>query len=950
MAIKQKLKGDQNKTYDVLINFNKGIDRKSADDIANDSSFRKLTNFWNEKEGILTKRPGMYDTYFTNIIEELSTNGTLCGTNAQFIVSLNGREKLQKFNDVVLKGNPYYYEPNDHHTSYNKRLIPKNIIAMQVLKDNNFSKLLENYNPNGNNTFGTNNIPDVFEFNALFLCGCKREFLDNMGEWESTIYGSDNENAIIITKLCIKKRSSYLNPQCIIEQVTTATNYYTESSSSGLPVADNNLSYRWGFNLSIEEPLDLASYNGYTYIPTGANYIIRVKDEFPDNIGDMNYLPVPIPTGYNNTEAVAESDMIVPIGGLNEETLYKPTPIEVSNIGFNILANNPLSFVETGTGTTDAVTGVFYTYTSNSVDQPIEKIPSNSPFNIHILSKGESAINVPEYRIRNGDTDITTNPYKNLEGSFDNNNNNIFHCTGINVDGEIELKVTKGNTTFTSYVETGSEYTQETGNISDIKDLIYSSKHIKIINNQLVLYGGHRYIFFSDYDNFQYFPNYFFLYVATEAEEDEVTAIRYFRQYYAVFTNKRIKRMTGNFGSDNFGVYPLNDFVGCPNGNTIKQVNNNLLFLNIDGLYKLKQGYVGEGTENVEKIDGVLGNEVNSNNVIQSFVLNNYYIMVRRDKSSLMIYDFSKDAFFEFDLEAKQTKVRLNPDIKITGYKSHYYFDENTERCYTTNYPLDFNDFKEEYRPFKICFQNELFDEYGSSIYIPEYEYDYSHSLSGIDIYGDKFYWVHNLIVSRSKIYLRKLRMSDLAFLEKEKRHKDAIGFISEIETPKLNMGSPTNTKKFKELYIKMTNDNLEAIPLYISIYIDDIAYITPENYYVEYDSDTNTYYYVFRDSSNSTLETGAQIIEAQEVLGTLTLGEDVLGAQTIMQLKIKINKKGRSIKIILKDGFDDTSNIAVIENTENTLCQLNSRSRNSQNFSIIAMGIVYKLKKVKEG
>ena len=76
MAIRQKLKGDQNnpninKTYDVLINFNKGIDKRAADDLANDSSFRELSNFWNEKEGILTKRPGLYDTHFTEIIDEI---------------------------------------------------------------------------------------------------------------------------------------------------------------------------------------------------------------------------------------------------------------------------------------------------------------------------------------------------------------------------------------------------------------------------------------------------------------------------------------------------------------------------------------------------------------------------------------------------------------------------------------------------------------------------------------------------------------------------------------------------------------------------------------------------------------------------------------------------------------------------------------------------------------
>ena len=955
MAIRQKLKGDQNnpkinKTYDVLINFNKGIDKRAADDLANDSSFRELSNFWNEKEGILTKRPGLYDTHFTEIIDEICTTGELCGASFQFIAE-HTMDKLNTFNNTVLKGEPSYYDLDDND-EYNRRMIPLSIIGMQTLKDDNFHTFLEHYVPNEDNFFGANGLPETFEFNALFICGCENQYYipphdeQTPGRWEKSFY---NPNAIIITKLNLKRLSKTGDVLCYIEQVRTGDNFYFLNDPEEL-IKDKKYHYRWGFNLPMDKPLDIVSYNDYTYIPTGYDYIIRVKNEFPSNSEEMDYKSVPIPTGYLNYEPTSESIMIVPIGGLTKENLYKPTPVEVSNIGFNILSDDPLTFYDEGTGSTDAVKGMFFTYTKNNVKEPISNIPPNAPFNIHVISTGSSTLNKPQYRPNNGDTNTTSNPFKDLNGAY---NGNVFECAGLDFDGEIEIKVTRGNASYLAYVSTGSTYTQETGYVSNIKDLIYSSSHLKVINNQLVLYGGHGYMFFSEYDNFQYYPNYFFVYAATEAEEKEVTNISYFRQYYAVFTNKRIKRMTGAFGSDNFGLFPLNDFVGCPNGKTVKQVNNSLFFLNIDGLYRLKQGYVGEGTENVEKIDDVLGNEVNSDNVLQSFVLGDYYIMVRKDKSSLMVYDYTKDSFFEFNLEATQCPVALNPNIHIAGFKRNMYYDEENEALYDKNYPLNFNDLKEEYRPFKICFQHDLFDEYGSSVYIPEYEYNYEHILGRYAIWETGGHLVvypyHNIIATRSTVHLRKLRMSDLQFLDKDVRHKDAIGFISAIETPKLNMGSPTNTKKFKEMYIKMTNDNLEAIPLYLSIYIDDIAYITPEDYYVEYDSDTQTYYYVYRDSSNVILEEGNKILEAQEVLGTLTIGEDVLGAQTIMQLKIKINKKGRSIKVILKDGFDDTATIEPVPNTDNTLCTYN-RLRNTQNFSIIAMGIVYKLKKVKEG
>ena len=48
---------------------------------------------------------------------------------------------------------------------------------------------------------------------------------------------------------------------------------------------------------------------------------------------------------------------------------------------------------------------------------------------------------------------------------------------------------------------------------------------------------------------------------------------------------------------------------------TLPTIGNNLLFLGNDGIYKLKQGYLGEGTENIEKIDEILGGDLNLNNV-----------------------------------------------------------------------------------------------------------------------------------------------------------------------------------------------------------------------------------------------------------------------------------------------------------------------------------------------
>ncbi len=932
MAIRQKLKGNQNnpalsKTYDVLINFNRGIDRKTADDISDDSSFRKLTNFWNEKEGNLSKRPGLYDSNFTTMIRSIWSSWThdegykFCGkTVTSNVIPYNKSIRNLNLLRIIFCNLTVFTKYLSDTISQNFK--PSDLLLFQILKDDNFHTVLENYDfsEGATNILGENGLPDSFELNATVIVGGGIEI------WDTTDPGGSGKALLDCDKgVYIWKIHMY---------GSTTSNIILDVDCVGC-LDNNGVNYRkddakvfWKYNLDFKKPMHTASYNGYTYITTGTDYLIKIMDEFPDSV-TYTY---PIEVESEDIERDDQTQIITQIGGLgnvpNVETIYKPTPVEVANIGFNILANDPLNYVDTGTGTTDNIKGIYFSVTKNGVSEPVATIPPNAPFNITILGTGTSSFGTPKYRPDNGDTDTTTNPYKDLPGSF---SNNVFSCTGLNFDGSIEIKVTRGNSEFISYITTGSAYNQETGLVQDIKKLIFSSTNLKVVGNQLLLFGGHGYIFFSEYDNFKYFPNYFFLYITSEAGEEEVTNIKYFRQYYAVFTNKRIKRMTGTFGSDNFGIYPLNDFVGCPNGDTIQQVNNNLLFLNIDGLYRLKQGYIGEGTENVEKIDDVLGNELSSNNVAQAFVLGNFYIMVRNDKNSLTIYDFSKDAFFEFDLEEVKEPIefnpKLDPDLNIEG-----------ELHIPTSFEYD-----DKNRSYGLCFQNLIFDEHGSSIYIPEYLYTYYYQ-EVVDKYG--------VYITKSGLTMRCLRLSDLNFISEEYRHQDGLGFISELETPKLNMGSPTNTKKFKEIYIKMINENDEAIPLYITIYIDDVAYISPEDYEVRYDSDTNTYYYIYKQESNVSLLEGAEILKGQNVLGTITLGEDKIGQNTVYQLKIKINKKGRTIKIKLSDGYNNYSDLTPAQTTdpEQTAIVTYQRYRNTKNFSIIAMGIVYKLKKVKEG
>ena len=430
--------------------------------------------------------------------------------------------------------------------------------------------------------------------------------------------------------------------------------------------------------------------------------------------------------------------------------------------------------------------------------------------------------------------------------------------------------------------------------------MVFTSTRSKIINNQLVLYGGHGYIFFSEYDMFNYFPNYYYIYAATEAGEESVTGIVYFRQYYAIFTNKRIKRMTGSFGASDFGVYPLSDFVGCPDGRTIRSVGNNLLFLGNDGIYKLKQGYLGEGTENVEKIDDIIEGDLSLNNVVQAFVMNNNYVAVKNDGKTWVVYNTTTEAFYEYNLESETGIVYDGREVDA--------------------------DMMQKTLPFYTIFQPGLYDAHGDFLLVPMYNYDYTSDY-------EEF--------TRAGMDILLFRFSDLDFLEEDEKHVDAEGFVSSLETHFMNMGYPMHTKKFKELFIKLISKSGHAIPLYITITVDDIVVINPQDYIVYYNEENDTYYYIEKIEANA-------VIDTAKALGEFRLGYDVLGNKTVQQIRFKIRQKGRAIKVRISDGYNDYTNL-LTEEIE-PIKGIPVRKRNHYDFSISSMGIIYKLKKVKEG
>ena len=641
MAVNQTLKGSTNKIYSVITNFNEGIDKQTADDVASDASFKELINFYNASEGVLSKRPAVYDSYLTDFIGDI-INENYDATKFNIVTNVFNENKetlikrLKDFYDTILLGK----KKSVSHISLGKyrTFQVDKIIGCQIIKNTKFLEALQDYKKILNGEYSEIVGTSFIEFSAILVAGG---------------FSTEIVNEVEKDKLC----GLYITRVKVTMDYDIGTGYTVNLEIDSVdPTISDSKQRRWiyypeGYNFKpntdaqfikdVDEyiplsPIDIANYNGYSYIATGKDYLIKI-DQIPDNKEYHSKYP-------------NESTIFQVIGGVDDENVYKPTALELTKIGFNILANDPLKHYDTGedgssTSKVDKVKGVYYTVkkevNGEKFEQPVVMAPYNGKFYIHIIYTGDSKPTDIMYRPDNGEVDEELNKYKKLPGAYTDATKTVWECTGIDSDDRFQLKITLGEDEFYTFLETTTSAMDESGYINEINDLVLSSTRVKIINTQLVLYGGHGYLFFSEFNEFTYFPNYNYIPVASEAGEESVTSINYFRQFYAVFTDKRIKKMVGSFGQSDFGLYPLNDFIGCANGKTVRAVGSNLLFLGNDGIYRLKQGYLGEGTENVERIDTVLGNELNLTNVIQAFVINSNYVVVKNNGRTWIVYNSS---------------------------------------------------------------------------------------------------------------------------------------------------------------------------------------------------------------------------------------------------------------------------------------------------------------------
>ena len=273
---------------------------------------------------------------------------------------------------------------------------------------------------------------------------------------------------------------------------------------------------------------------------------------------------------------------------------YKPSPMEVRKVGFNVLGDDPLYWVDYQGLTTESIQGIYLTTTDNI---PLTVIPNGVKFRLNILHTGSNT----DFGItfKEGETDLTATLTAN--SNLTKTGLKVYDVVFKNAPtSEVEIKIKKNGASVEDYYDY-YEVGQIDPEAKAIKSLNIGEYGMCEMYNRAVYYKGDT-IWFSEINNFHYVPNYNYVSLPIEPT-DEITKIIFFKNVYIIFTKNRIYKMINSFGAADFQVMPVNLSIGCHAPGTVIPVENELYFASPRGLYALKSNTYVEGIENLKELD-----------------------------------------------------------------------------------------------------------------------------------------------------------------------------------------------------------------------------------------------------------------------------------------------------------------------------------------------------------
>ena len=388
------------------------------------------------------------------------------------------------------------------------------------------------------------------------------------------LYGSQNNTfkiLFITTNKQTNKSKSWLYTCRLPELEYDIEGEPTETETIVLSsvVQELPVIFKWERNLTNMDSIEFFDKIYFTNNNKGLVCFNRQTDTF-------SYYGANIGTGTNNS--------------------YKPSPMEVRKVGFNVLGDDPLHWVDYQGLSTDSIQGIYLTTTDN---KPTLVIPSGGKFRINVLYTGTDngfTITFKEGET-NRDANVTVNSTLSTTGL------KVYDVAFVTVPtSNVEIKINKTGSNINDYYD-----------YYDIGNVDLETKAVATLNigdyGMLEMYNRAVYfkddtIWFSELNNFNYIPNYNYVSLPIEPT-DKITKIIYFRNVYVIFTKFRIYKMLNAFGDADFEVVPLNLSIGCHAPHTIVPIENTLYFASTRGLYQLVSSVSYSGNSNVMTFENV---------------------------------------------------------------------------------------------------------------------------------------------------------------------------------------------------------------------------------------------------------------------------------------------------------------------------------------------------------
>ena len=339
-------------------------------------------------------------------------------------------------------------------------------------------------------------------------------------------------------------------------------------------------------------------------------------------------------------------------GGITNEA-YKPHGVEVRKVGFNMLGDDPLTWIDSSGLSVESIQGVFLTTTDRI---PLNSVPAGSKFHINIIYTGTYT----EFEFDFYDFDVP------LEAEYEKSN--TYSQTGLAVyevefltqpAEEVEMRIT-----FTNEAVELEPYID----FYPIGEVDPKAKPIDRLNvgefkmvqvyDRMLFYKGNE-MWFSEVNRFDYVPNFNYILLPID-NSDEIMRIAYFRTGYIIFTRKKVFRLSGNFASTNLTLALVNDEIGCIAPNSVSLVDNELFFLSERGLRSLKSDIFRENMENVKEFDEKIYPLVPQSRDAYGFVYQDEYVLYSNHRGEAKEIEFAGRKY-------------ITPDVIRYYYKTNAY-------------------------------------------------------------------------------------------------------------------------------------------------------------------------------------------------------------------------------------------------------------------------------------